>query len=69
MGLNPTVDLIGTPIYVWHVVRCGSKNEHRKECSKFANYSRLNSQHKLGDAYHHLMSIRIFTLIMHKILI
>jgi len=43
MGLNRTVDLIGTPIYVWHVVRCGSKNECQKECSNYANYLRLNN--------------------------
>ena len=30
---------------------------------------RLNSQYKLGDVYYHLVSMRIFTLIMHKILI
>ena len=37
------------------VNRCGSKNNHIKRkdwtmCSKFANYSRCKSQHKLKEA-------------------
>ena len=55
------------------MVRCGSKNGHQKDnvfkrdwttCSKFVNHSRLNSQHNWGDLYDHLMSKRIFTLII-----
>ena len=33
------------------------------------NHSKLNSQHKWGDLYAKIMSIRIFTLIMNKIII
>ena len=54
------------------LVRCGSKNKHKKRRNvqmrldyvlKYANYSRLNS----GDLSDHLMSTRIFTLVMNKI--
>ena len=32
-------------------------------CSKFVNYSRLNSQHDWGDQYGHVERKRIFSLI------
>ena len=38
-------------------------------CLEYDNHARLNSQHNWGDLYDHLMSMRIFTLIMNKIFI
>ena len=51
-----------TPRFEWYVFRCGSKNGHQKlhvfrrdwtTCSKYANFSMLNSKHKhkLGGIY------------------
>lgn len=36
-------------------------------CSKNTNHSRLNNQNELGDSYNHLISTRLFTMIMKKI--
>ena len=62
-----------TPIFKWYVVSCGSKNEHPKRdwtmCSKQVNHSKLNNQHNWGNLYDHLMSTRIFTLVMNEIFI
>ena len=30
--LNSLIDLNGTPIFEWHVVRCGSKMDTKKTC-------------------------------------
>ena len=38
-------------------------------CSKYDNHFSFNSEHNLGDMFDHLMSTRIFTLIMNKIFI
>ena len=62
-------------IFEWYVVRCGSKNGHQNDvskrhctmCSRNDNHSRLNRQHNWRDVYGHLMSTRIFTLIIKKI--
>jgi hypothetical protein len=35
-------------------------------CSNFVNHSRFNSQHIVGDLDDHLMSIRMFILIMYE---
>ena len=42
----------GTPVFVWYVVRCGSKNRHQKDmcsnildtCSNSNTHSRPNNQ-------------------------
>jgi hypothetical protein len=36
-------------------------------CSKYDNHSKFNSQHNWEDLHDHLMSTRIFTLIINKI--
>ena len=66
-----------TPTFEWCMVQCGSKHRHKKRhhefkrdwtpCSKFVNHSRLTSPHSWGDLYDHLMTSRIFTLIMKRI--
>ena len=74
---SSNITTIWTPVFEWYVVRCGSKNGHQRlvfkrdwaTCSKYLNYSRLSSQHVWGNQYGHLMSMRIFTLIMNKIFI
>jgi hypothetical protein len=38
-------------------------------CSKYDIHSRFNNQHNGEDLYDHLMSTRIFTLMMNKIFI
>ena len=35
-------------------------------CSKYENHSRFNGQYNWDELYDHLMSTRIFTLIMNK---
>ena len=69
--LNTTT--IRTSIFEWYVVGCGSKNFHPKTyvfkrdwtmCSEHANHFKFNDQHDRGSLNDHLMSVRIFTLIM-----
>ena len=69
--------LIQTPIIKWYVVWCDSKNGYQKYsvlknigvCSKYGNYSRLNSQHNWGDLYDHFMNMSVFTSMLNKIFI
>ena len=73
------IRIFWTTTFEWYVVKCGPKNWHflkrhvfKKDgtmFSKYVNHSRLNSQHDQGNLYDHLMSTRIFTLIMHMIFI
>ena len=65
--------IICTPIFELNVVKCASKNRHQKGmCLKVI---KLNAQYLLTNlgsilniigVYNHLMSTRIFTLIMSK---
>ena len=41
---------------------------HCNLCSTHVNHSRLTSQHSQGDLYDHIISSRIFTLILNKII-
>ena len=62
--------ILWTPIFEWSVVRCGSKNRHPKDvCLKEIEQraQKINNRHDWKDLYDHLMSTRIFTLIMNKI--
>ena len=54
---NSVIYLHWTPIFEWHVIRCGSKIIHLKRhvfnrdwttCSNIVNHSRVNSQHNWG---------------------
>ena len=75
---NSNTAIIWTPLFEWYMGSCGSKNGHQEGmCSKEI---RLHAQNMLtilglmvnmtrGDLYDHLMSTRIFTLIMNKIFI
>ena len=67
-----------TPIFEWYVVLCGSKKGYHKDtcllkdwiaCSNYNTQSRSNSQLYLKGLYNHLMSTRIFTLIMNKMFV
>ena len=83
MGANVDVPksntaIIWTPVFEWHVVRCefggGTPFKHvfkrgLTTCSKNVLCTMLDSQHDCGDLYDHLMSTRIFTLIMNKLFI
>ena len=74
---NSNTTKIWTPIFECYLVRCKSKNEHQKDmclskiglcAQKFAINSRLSGQHDWeGDLYDHLMSMRIFPLVLNKI--
>lgn len=71
------IEIIQTPTLEWYVVRCEFRNGHQEKigqrdwttCSKYAIYSRLNSQLDWEDLSDHLMSRRIFSFIMSKIFI
>ena len=56
------------------MVRCGLKNEYQVGimCLRelfMINYFKFKSQHNWGNFYDHLMSTRIFTVIMNKMFI
>jgi hypothetical protein len=65
-----------TGTFEWYMVWCGSKNRYQNNimCLKDIelraqnrkNQLRFNGQHNWGDLYDHLMSTRVFTLIMHN---
>ena len=67
-----------TPIFEWYLVWCGYKNEYKKDmCLKEIG---LHAQNMItivsltinmigGDLYDHLLSTKIFTLIINKIII
>ena len=57
-------------IYVWYVVKCGSKNKHQKDMcvrrkwttfSKHDYHFRFNSQHNWESLIDKLISKRLFT--------
>ena len=59
-----------------YVVRCSSKNGYCKDMylkdiglylQNYDNCSKFNSQYNLGNLYYHLMSMKIFTLILRGI--
>ena len=75
---NLVIRLNWIPIFEWYAGICGSKNRHQTEMSleeiglraqNMTTISKLNSLHKWGDLYDHLMSTKIFTLILHEIFI
>ena len=61
-----------TPMFEWCVIRCGSKNGHQldmlstKEIGLCAQNMLpiLNNEYSWGNLYTHLMSMRIFIMIM-----
>ena len=69
--------LLCTPVFEWYVVWCGYKNKYEKDiCLKEIGLHAQNmitilslSQHDWGDLYDHLLSTKIFTLIIYKIII
>ena len=71
--------LFGHLDFDWYMVRCDSENKYQKEmCLKeipyvlymliYDNHSRFHSQHGWGNIYDHLMSTRIFTMRLNKII-
>ena len=75
---NPVNNTMWIPIFEWYVVRCGSKKRYQNNmCLKriglhaqnIKPISRFIFHHNWGSLYDHLMSMRIFTLIMNKIFI
>ena len=78
---NSATYLKPTPICEWDVVRCGSKNGYQKDIMWLEEIglcaqnlitilgSMVNISLGEGELYDHLMSRRIFTLIMNKIFI
>jgi hypothetical protein len=68
--------IMWTSIFEQDVVKCRSHNTPKRFVFqwdyieiKFANHSRLYSQHDWGDIYDHSMSMAIFTSTMNKIII
>ena len=60
-----------TPIFEWYVVWCGYKNEYKKDmCLKEIGLhaqnmiTKFNNQYDWGDLYDHLLSTKIFILII-----
>ena len=59
---------------VWHGFKNNNKNpsdvffknKNKVTCSTYDNHFKSNSQHNQDDLYDHLMSKRIFTLIMNQ---
>ena len=65
---NSITYLHQTPIFEWYVARCGPKNGYQKDimCLKEIGLRAQNMLTILGP-YDLFMSMRIFTLTMHKI--
>ena len=73
---NSNAKIIRSIIFEQYVVRCGSKNGHQMMCLKEIGLSAQNMLTILSsiiymfeDLYDHLLSTRILSLIMNRILI
>ena len=78
--LECNTTIIRAPIFDWYVVMCGSKTWHQKDMCLKRDLSMCSNMVSIlcsmfnmigggeGGLYKHSMSVRIFTLIMNKLL-